>query len=67
MNYIKKLEAQVKSLSIRIEATEQAVRDLRDYALSPKFMGPEISDQMINKKDVITRCDEILNPFFTGS
>tara|TARA_R100000458_G_C8127384_1_gene143768 strand:+ start:352 stop:591 length:240 start_codon:yes stop_codon:yes gene_type:complete len=62
MNYIKKLEAQVAELQGELDSAYRETCSLRDYAMSPKFMGePGFGGPTyINKQDVINRAEVIL-------
>ena len=51
MNYIKKLEAEKKTLDAQVEALRDMIHDLSIYMHSPKFSA----DPYVNKSDVLLR------------
>jgi hypothetical protein len=66
MNYIHKLQAEVRSLKDQVVALEDGIHHLRDYASSDKFMGEAGygGPTYINKLDVIHRCNDALENRF---
>ena len=61
MRHITKLEIELKVAKAKIAALTEGIEYVRGYASSNKFMGTEIEDRMINKDDIILRCNEVLS------
>jgi negative regulator of replication initiation len=60
MNYIKKLEMEIKEKNEKIEEINQIVNELRRYLNSDKFRAEQSDLQnYVNIKDVLIRLQEI--------
>lgn len=63
MNYIQKLQEQVKELESKLKQANDATMDLYCYCASEKFQGPSGygGPTYINKQDIFLRLEPIFN------
>lgn len=59
MRYINQLEANRDAMQAEITRLNTGLADLRRYMTSSKFIGPDLSDKMVNSEDIIRWVDQI--------